>query len=87
MAVKRALPLPLTVINCNGISATRRERIEAAAEAAGQRLAQPYRGWIAADRPGAASGFSLRGGSASSGRSRSRATKRWRRSRSESERR
>jgi hypothetical protein len=30
-------------------SATRRERIEAAVEAAGQRLAQPQEAWIAAD--------------------------------------
>jgi hypothetical protein len=39
--------MPLTVFHGNGISATRRERIET--EAAGQRLAQPYDGWIAAD--------------------------------------
>jgi hypothetical protein len=30
-------------------SATRRERIEAALKAAGQRLAQPYEAWMAAD--------------------------------------
>jgi hypothetical protein len=41
--------MPLTVFDCKGISATRRERIEAAVEAAGQHLAQPYEGWIAAD--------------------------------------
>jgi hypothetical protein len=44
-----ASPMPLTVFDCKGISATRRERIEAAVEAAGQHLAQPYEGWIAAD--------------------------------------
>jgi hypothetical protein len=31
------------------ISATRRERIEAAVEAAGKHVAQPFEGWIAAD--------------------------------------
>ena len=41
--------MPLTVFDCKGIPAARRERIEAAVEAAGQRLAQPYEGWIAAD--------------------------------------
>jgi hypothetical protein len=41
--------MPLTVFDCKGISATLRERIEAAVEAAGQRLAQPYEGWIAKD--------------------------------------
>ena len=41
--------MPLTVFACKGIAATRRERIEAAVEAAGQHLAQPYEGWIAAD--------------------------------------
>jgi hypothetical protein len=41
--------MPLTVFDCKGISATRRERIEAAVEAAGQHLAQAYEGWIAAD--------------------------------------
>jgi hypothetical protein len=41
--------MALTVFDCNGISAARRERIEAAVEAAGQRLAPPYKAWIAAD--------------------------------------
>jgi hypothetical protein len=41
--------MPLTVFNCKGISATRRERIEAAVEAGGKNVAQPYEGWIAAD--------------------------------------
>jgi hypothetical protein len=41
--------MPLTVFDCKGISATRRERIEAAVEAAGKHAAQPYEGWIAAD--------------------------------------
>jgi hypothetical protein len=40
---------PLTVFDSTGIFATRRERIEAAVEAAGQRDAQSYEGWIAAD--------------------------------------
>jgi hypothetical protein len=44
--------MPLTVFDCKGISATRRERIEAAVEAAGQHIAQPYEGWIAADNSG-----------------------------------
>jgi hypothetical protein len=41
--------MPLTVFDCKGISATRRERIGAAVEAAGKHVAQPYEGWIAAD--------------------------------------
>ena len=41
--------MPLTVFDCKGISATRRERIEAAVEAAGRHFARPYEGWIAAD--------------------------------------
>ena len=41
--------MPLTVFDCKGISATRRERIEAAVEAAGKNVAQPYEGWIATD--------------------------------------
>jgi len=41
--------MPLTVFDCTGISATRRERIEAAVEAGGRHAAQPYEGWIAAD--------------------------------------
>jgi hypothetical protein len=41
--------MPLTVFDCKGISATRRVRIEAAVEAAGNHIAQPYEGWIAAD--------------------------------------
>ena len=41
--------MPLTVFDCKGISATRRERIEAAVEAGGTHVAQPYEGWIAAD--------------------------------------
>jgi hypothetical protein len=55
-----------------GISAARRERIEAAVEAGGSHVARPYDGWIAADPfPGAASGFSSPGRRASEGRSRS----------------
>ena len=41
--------MPLTVFDCKGISATRREIIEAAVEAAGKYFAQPYEGWIVAD--------------------------------------
>jgi hypothetical protein len=41
--------MPLTVFDCKGISATRRERIEAAVEAGGKHVAQPYEGWIVAD--------------------------------------
>ena len=41
--------MPLTVLDCQGISTTLGERIEAAVEAAGHRLAQPYEAWIAAD--------------------------------------
>ena len=41
--------MPLTVFDCKGISATRRERIEAAETAAGKHSSLPYGGWIAAD--------------------------------------
>jgi hypothetical protein len=41
--------MPLTVLDCKGISAARQERIEAAVAAAGPGLAQPYEAWIAAD--------------------------------------
>ena len=41
--------MPLTVFDFKGISATRRERIEAAVEAGGKHVAQPYEAWIAAD--------------------------------------
>ena len=41
--------MPLTVFDCQGISAIRRERIEAAVEAAGRHVAEPYEAWIAAD--------------------------------------
>src|ERR1035437_2158772 len=41
--------MPLTVFDCKGISAIRRERIEAAVAAGGKHVAQPYEGWIAAD--------------------------------------
>ena len=44
--------MPLAVFASKGISAARRERIEAAVAAAGQRLAQPYEAWIAADPSG-----------------------------------
>ena len=45
----RLTSMPLTVFDCKGISATRREIIEAAVEAAGKHVAQPYEGWIVAD--------------------------------------
>ncbi len=41
--------MPLTVFDVKGISATRRERIEAAVVAGGRQLSGPYEGWIAAD--------------------------------------
>jgi len=41
--------MPLTVFDCKGISATRRERIKAAVEAGGKHATRPYEGWIAAD--------------------------------------
>ena len=43
--------MPLTVFDCKGVPASQRERIEAAVEAAGRNLAQPYEAWIAADLP------------------------------------
>jgi hypothetical protein len=73
--------MPRTVLNCQGIS-ERRERVEAAVEAAAQRLAQPFEAWIAATRSVAASGFSSPGRGASKGRSRSRSSERRRRLRS-----
>jgi len=68
--------MPLTVLDRKGISATCRERIEAAVEVAGQRLAQPYEAWIAADLSQGGTGFSSPGRGVSKGRSRSRSTKR-----------
>jgi hypothetical protein len=41
--------MPLTVFDCKGIPATRRERIEAAVEAGGKHVAESYEGWIASD--------------------------------------
>ena len=41
--------MPLTVFDCKGIPATRRERIQAAVEAGGRHVKEPYEGWIAAD--------------------------------------
>jgi hypothetical protein len=41
--------MPLTVFDCKGVPATQREQIEAAVEAAGHHLAQPFEAWIAAD--------------------------------------
>ena len=41
--------MPLTVFDCKGNFATRRERIEAAVGAGGKQVAEPSEGWIAAD--------------------------------------
>jgi hypothetical protein len=41
--------MPLTAFACKGIPATQRERIEAAVEAAGRHLAEPFEAWIAAE--------------------------------------
>ena len=41
--------MPITVFDTKGIPATRRERIEAAVEAAGRGLAAPHEAWISAD--------------------------------------
>jgi hypothetical protein len=41
--------MPLTVFDCKGIPATRRERIEAAVEACRKDMAESCEGWIAAD--------------------------------------
>lgn len=41
--------MPLTVFDCQGIPADRRDRIEAAVEAAGQTLTRPYAAWISRD--------------------------------------
>jgi hypothetical protein len=41
--------VPITVFDVKGISATRREAIESAVEAAGRHLAGPHEAWIAAD--------------------------------------
>jgi hypothetical protein len=54
-------PMPLTAHACKGISATRRARIEAAIEAAGRHVAQPYKAWIAAAAFRGDAGLSSRG--------------------------
>jgi hypothetical protein len=41
--------VPITVFDTKGIPATRRERIEAAVEAAGRNLSAAHEAWIAAD--------------------------------------
>ena len=41
--------MPLTVFDTKGITATRRERIEAAVEAGGRHVGAPYEAWIVAD--------------------------------------
>ena len=42
-------PVPLTIFDCKGIPATRRERIEAAVSAGGKQISGPHEAWIAAD--------------------------------------
>jgi hypothetical protein len=41
--------MPLTVFDTTGITATRRERIQAAVEAGGRHFSVPHEAWIAAD--------------------------------------
>jgi hypothetical protein len=41
--------MPITVFDTKGIPAIRRERIEAAVEAAGRSVSSPHEAWIAAD--------------------------------------
>ena len=41
--------MALVVFDIKGITATRRERIEAAVESGGKLVAEPYEAWIAAD--------------------------------------
>ncbi len=41
--------MPLTIFNCKGIPATRRERIESAVIAGARHRSDLYEGWIAAD--------------------------------------
>ena len=41
--------MPLIIFDCEGILATRWERIEAAVEAGGRHVKEQYEGWIAAD--------------------------------------
>ena len=41
--------MPLIIFECEGILATRWERIEAAVEAGGRHVKEQYEGWIAAD--------------------------------------
>jgi hypothetical protein len=41
--------MPLIVLDCKGIPATGRERIETAVESGGRHVKEQYEGWIAAD--------------------------------------
>jgi len=41
--------VPLTVFDCKGIPAARRERIEAAITSAGKNVSGPYKAWISTD--------------------------------------
>jgi hypothetical protein len=41
--------VPLSIFDVKGLSALRRERIEAAVVAGGRHVSAPYEGWIAAD--------------------------------------
>ena len=44
--------MPLTVIDCKGLSASGRERIEAAVTASAHRVTKRYEAWIVADAQG-----------------------------------
>jgi hypothetical protein len=44
--------MPLTIFDTKGVSATRRERIEAAVEFGGKHVTAPYEAWIATDQQG-----------------------------------
>ena len=41
--------MPITILDCKGIPALRRERIEVAVDAGGRHPTDPYEGWIATD--------------------------------------
>lgn len=41
--------MPITVFECKGLVATRREHVQAAVEAGGKHVSTPYEAWIAAD--------------------------------------
>jgi hypothetical protein len=41
--------MPVTIFDCQGISATRRDRIQAAVEAGGKHFSASYEAWISSD--------------------------------------